>query len=156
MLPGMNASEPRPTPAWAAGLPLDHVAIATNDLDDGSAPFALLGLQVNGDDEDVPTQRVRVRMLRAGAVRVELLAPMGDDGPVARFLAKRGPGLHHVAFRVADVGAELTRLRAAGVQLIDEAPRPGHGGTLVAFVHPRSAAGVLVELVQHALPDDRA
>src|SRR5690606_34250020 len=121
MLPGMNATEPHPTPAWAAGLPLDHVAIATNDLDEGSAPFTLLGLRVDGDDEDVATQRVRVRMLRAGAVRVELLAPMageGDDGPVARFLAKRGPGLHHVAFRVSDVEAELTRLRSAGVELI--------------------------------------
>lgn len=159
MLPGMTASEPHPTPAWAAGLPLDHVAIATDDLDVGAAPFTLLGLQVDGDDEDVSTQRVRVRMLRAGPVRIELLAPMrgeGDDGPVARFLTKRGPGLHHVAFRVADVEAELTRLRAAGVELIDDAPRPGHGGTRVAFVHPRSAGGVLVELVQHGRPDDRA
>ncbi|MFO7546282.1 MAG: methylmalonyl-CoA epimerase [Trueperaceae bacterium] len=152
----MNASAPHPPPAWAAGLPLDHVAIATNDLDAGSAPFTLLGLQVDGDDEDVPTQHARVRMLRAGTVRVELLAPIGDDGPVARFLAKRGHGLHHLAFRVVDVGAELTRLRAAGVEVIDDAPRPGHGGTQVAFVHPRSAAGVLVELVQHALPDERA
>lgn len=156
MLPKMTASEPHPTPGWAAGLPLDHVAIATADLDAGTAPLALLGLRVEGDDEDVPTQGVRVRMLRAGTVRVELLAPLGEDGPVARFLAKGGQGLHHLAFRVTDVGAELTRLREAGVELIDEAPRPGHGGTLVAFVHPRSVAGVLVELVQHATPDDRA
>lgn len=155
MLPRMSAHEPFPTPRWAEGLPLDHVAIATQDLDAGAGPFTLLGLRVDGDDEDVLTQDVRVRMLLAGTVRVELLAPLGDDGPLARFLAKRGPGLHHLAFRVADIDAELKRLHAAGVVLIDEAARPGHGGTRVAFVHPRAAAGVLVELVEHPRPDDR-
>ena len=81
---------------------------------------------------------------------MELLAPLGDDTPVGRFLARRGPGLHHVAYRVDDVGAALDGLRAAGVRLIDEAPRSGIRGSRVAFLHPSAAGGVLTELVQPA------
>jgi len=132
-----------------AGAPLDHVAIAVADLDAATAAYALLGLVRAEPDEVVAEQGVTVRALRGGAVLLELLAPAGDDGPVARFLSKRGPGLHHVALRVDDLSAELERLAAAGVPLIDRAPRPGRAGTRVAFVHPRFAGGVLIELVEH-------
>jgi methylmalonyl-CoA/ethylmalonyl-CoA epimerase len=83
-----------------------------------------------------------------GAGRIELIAPIGDDSPVARFLARRGPGLHHLAYRVPDLAATLAEMRARGVPLIDETPRPGAHDRLVAFVHPRGAGGVLIELVQ--------
>lgn len=140
--------------AWAhgplAGLPLDHVGIAVADLAAADA-YAALGWRAAGADEDVPGQRARVRMLRGGpGPSLELLAPLGDDGPVARFLARRGPGLHHVAFAVPDLEAALARLAAAGAPLVDAAPRPGHGGHRVAFVHPSWAGGVLVELVERA------
>jgi methylmalonyl-CoA epimerase len=89
-------------------------------------------------------------MLPAGEPRVELLEPTGPDSPVAKFISKRGPGIHHVAVRVPDIRAALARLKAEGARLVDEEPRNGAGGCLVAFVHPASAGGVLLELVEHA------
>ncbi len=149
MLPGMRSTDRAPVPAWADGWPLDHVAVAVPDLGAAAAAFDVLGLPTAGPDEEVGSQGVRVRMLRAGPTRIELIAPLGAEGAVARFLQRRGAGLHHIAFRVPDLGATLARLREAGVELIDDRPRPGHGGSRVAFVHPRSCAGVLVELVEH-------
>ena len=95
-------------------------------------------------------QGVEAVSLHVGPSRIELLAPLGPDTPVGRFLAKRGPGLHHVAFRAADVGAELRRLAAEGVELIDQEPRPGLFGLQVAFVHPEATGGVLAEFVGDA------
>ena len=129
------------------GWPIDHVGIAVPDLEAGATPWLALGLPVE-EDEEVPSQGVVVRLLRAGDGFVELLAPLRTDTPVGRFLASRGPGLHHVAFRVGDVAAELARLRGEGARLIDETPRPGRGGSRVAFLHPRWAGGTLIELVQ--------
>jgi methylmalonyl-CoA/ethylmalonyl-CoA epimerase len=129
------------------GWPIDHVGVAVPDLDAGAAPWLALGLPV-AEDEAVPSQGVVVRLLHAGDGFVELLAPLRADTPVGRFLASRGPGLHHVAFRVGDVAAELERLRGEGARLIDETPRPGRGGSRVAFLHPRWTGGVLIELVQ--------
>jgi methylmalonyl-CoA/ethylmalonyl-CoA epimerase len=129
------------------GWTIDHVGIAVPDLEAGAAPWLALGLP-HAEDEEVPSQGVVVRLLRAGDGWVELLAPRDDASPVARFLASRGPGLHHLAFRVGDVAAELARLRADGARLVDEVPRAGRGGSRVAFLHPRWAGGVLVELVQ--------
>lgn len=133
----------------AAGLAIDHVGIAVHDLDEGVAPWSLLGLPVV-DDEVVPEQGVRVRLLRAGDAAVELLAPLDATSPIARFLERRGPGMHHVALRVDDVDAELARLLRAGARAVDLAPRPGRAGSRVAFLHPAWAGGVLVELVQPA------
>lgn len=140
-------------PQALAGLPLDHVAIAVAGegaagLDAAATPFRLLGLRPVGPDEEVPTQGVRVRALGAGPTLVELLAPTVPDGPVARFVARRGPGLHHIALRVPDLDAALHDLRDAGARLLDDAPRPGRAGSRVAFVHPSFAGGVLIELVQ--------
>ena len=100
--------------------------------------------------ETIAEQGVEAALLEAGHSHVELLAPLGDDTPVGRFLAKRGPGLHHVAYRVDDVAAALDELRAAGVRVIDEQPRTGIRGSRAAFLDPAASGGVLTELVQPA------
>lgn len=129
---------------------LEHVGIAVADLEAALAFYRdALGLEV-GLPEDVAAQRVRVHMVEAGAAALELLEASSGDSPIARFLERRGPGLHHITLRVDDVAAALEELRARGVRLIDEVPRPGAHGTLVAFIHPSSAHGVLVELSQPA------
>ena len=128
---------------------IHHVGIAVRDA---AAATALYGVLTGGSmlhEATVPEQGVRAVAGRlAHGPLVELLEPTGDDTPVGRFLAKRGEGMHHVAYEVADVAAELARLRAAGFTLIDEAPREGLFGLQVAFVHPESVMGVLCELVQ--------
>ncbi len=131
------------------GLPLDHLGIATPDLEIGSAPYIALGLVPDGPDEVVESQHVMVRAFRAGETLIELLAPTAPDSPIAAFLQKRGPGLHHAAFRVVDLETEMTRLQALGVTLLNAEPRPGRAGTRVAFLHPRWGAGVLIELCEH-------
>ncbi|HZQ83000.1 MAG TPA: methylmalonyl-CoA epimerase [Gaiellaceae bacterium] len=129
---------------------LHHVGIAVDDLDAAVARYqALFGATVEHRAR-VEEQGVEAVSLHVGPSRIELLAPLGPDTPVGRFLAKRGPGLHHVAFRAADVGAELRRLAAEGVELIDQEPRPGLFGLQVAFVHPEATGGVLAEFVGDA------
>ncbi len=126
---------------------IHHLGVAVDDLEAAIERWtSLFGARVE-HRERVEDQGFEAASLRVGAARVELLAPLGPDTPVGRFLAKRGPGMHHVAFGVADVGAELARLRAAGTQLVDERPRRGMFGLEVAFVHPDAAGGVLAELV---------
>jgi methylmalonyl-CoA epimerase len=130
-------------------MKIEHIGIATRSIEEALGFWRdALGLEV-GHTETVEGQGVHVAMLPAGGPSVELLEPTGPDSPVARFLEKRGPGIHHIAFRVADIRAALARLKAAGARLIDEEPRAGAGGCLVAFVHPATAGGVLLELVQH-------
>ncbi len=127
---------------------LDHVGVAVEDLDAALETYtAGLGLPL-GHRETVAEQGVEAVLLDVGGSHVELLRPLGAETPVGRFLARRGPGLHHVAYGVDDVEAELGRLRAAGLRLLDEHPRRGIRGSLVAFLHPRSTGGVLTEIVQ--------
>jgi methylmalonyl-CoA epimerase len=127
---------------------LDHVGIAVDDLEEAVARYRrTLGLEPV-HRERVEDQGVEEVLFRVGASYVQLLGALGPETPVGRFLASRGPGLHHVAYRVDDVAAALERLRAEGVPLVDETPRPGSRGTRIAFVHPRGMGGVLVELVQ--------
>lgn len=133
-------------------LSLDHVAVAVPSIAAARPVFESLLGAASSVAETVAAQRVTVQFMGRGPGRLELLEPNAADSPVARFLERRGPGLHHIAYRVADLAAELARLDAAGVQLIDRVPRPGAGGHLVAFIHPRSCAGVLVELVEAADP----
>lgn len=128
-------------------MKLHHVGIATGDLDEARRRYELLGYRLEAE-EGLASQGVRAAMLRSGDDRLELLEPTGPDTPVGRFLAKRGPGLHHLAFACDSVAAELEKLRRQGARLIDEKPRPGFGGHLVAFVHPNWAGGVLIELVE--------
>jgi methylmalonyl-CoA/ethylmalonyl-CoA epimerase len=136
---------------WLVKATLDHVGIAIDGLDDALSFYRdALGLEIELE-EDVPSQQVRVHFLGGGAAegaRLELIEASAASSPVARFLERRGPGLHHVALRVDDLPAVLAALAARGVRLIDESPRPGAHGTVVAFVHPASTQGVLVELVQ--------
>jgi methylmalonyl-CoA/ethylmalonyl-CoA epimerase len=126
---------------------IHHVGIAVDDLEAAIARWTMLIGAVVEHRERVEDQGVEAASLRVGDSRVELLAPLGDETPVGRFLAKRGPGMHHVAFETADVGAELGRLRAGGFELIDETPRRGLFGLQVAFVHPEATGGVLAEFV---------
>ncbi|HEX3143468.1 MAG TPA: methylmalonyl-CoA epimerase, partial [Pyrinomonadaceae bacterium] len=106
-----------------------------------------LGLNVV-ETEEVASQKVRVAMLPVGESRIELLEATAADSPISKFLAKRGPGIHHVAFNVDDIRAALAELKSKGARLIDEEPRTGAGGCLVAFIHPSSTGGVLIELVE--------
>ena len=127
---------------------VDHIGIAVADLDAALAFYRdALGLEIEAPEE-VPSQRVRAHFIPAGGTALELLEATADDSPIAKFVAKRGPGLHHITLRVDDIGTALAELKARGVRLIDEAPRAGAHGSLVAFVHPSSAHGVLVELKQ--------
>ena len=135
-------------------MKIDHIGIATRGIEESLGFWRdALGLEVK-HTETVEEQGVRVAMLPVGEPRVELLEPTGPDSPVAKFLEKRGPGIHHVAVRVADIRAALARLKTEGARLIDEEPRVGAGGCLVAFVHPAASGGVLLELVQD--PDEPA
>ena len=130
-------------------MKIEHIGIATRSLDDGLKFWRdALGLEVT-HTEVVEEQGVRVAMLPVGEPRIELLEPTRDDSPVAKFLEKRGAGIHHIAVRVDDIKGALARLKERGARLIDETPRVGAGGCLVAFVHPSSANGVLLELVEH-------
>jgi len=129
---------------------LDHIGIAVSDLPASLAFFKdVLGLHVE-TSEEIASQKVRAHFLTAGQSTLELLEPTAPESPIARFLEKRGPGMHHVALRVDDIGAALAHLKARGIRLIDERPRPGAEGSLVAFIHPSAAHGVLVELKQPA------
>jgi methylmalonyl-CoA/ethylmalonyl-CoA epimerase len=127
---------------------LDHIAVAVSDLEKGLTLYVqLLGLDHEGTEE-VPEQRVRAALLRAGATRIELVEPTGPDSPIARFIERSGEGLHHIAFQVGHIESALEKLKAHGVRLIDEAPRQGVEGSRIAFVHPSATGGVLIELVQ--------
>lgn len=131
---------------------LDHVGIAVDDLDAALEFYAgALGLEVEAS-EDVPSQGVRAHFVRVGSAALELLEATAEESPVRRFVDRRGAGLHHVTLRVDDVAAALARLKARGVRLVDETPREGAEGALVAFVHPSAAHGVLVELKQERSP----
>ena len=129
-------------------MKLHHIGIATNQLAEGLAVWRdVLGLEIDAT-EDVAEQGVRVAMLPIGETHVELLQPLHPNSPVGKFLAKRGPGIHHIAIEVEDIQASLAALAGKGARLIDEEPRVGMGGCLVAFIHPSSTNGVLLELVQ--------
>jgi methylmalonyl-CoA/ethylmalonyl-CoA epimerase len=130
-------------------MKIEHIGIATRSLDDALSFWRdALGLEVT-HTEIVEEQGVRVVMLPVGEPRIELLEPTHADSPVAKFLEKRGAGIHHIAVRVDDIRATLKRLKESGARLIDESPRTGAEGCLVAFVHPSAAGGVLLELVEH-------
>jgi methylmalonyl-CoA epimerase len=129
---------------------LDHVAISVRDLDEAVARFVDdLGLVLEGI-EDVPSAVTRTAFLPLPApTSIELVTPLGGQGPLVASLAKRGPGLHHLCFRTDDIDADVAKLRARGWTFTTDAPTPGAHGTRIIFVHPRSAGGVLIELAEH-------
>src|ERR1041385_3829538 len=117
-------------------MKIDHIGIATNSIAEMSAVYRdALGLDV-AETEEVASQKVRVAMLPIGESRIELLEATSEDSPISKFLAKRGPGIHHIAVRVEDIRASLAELKQKGARLIDEEPRVGAAGCLVAFIHP--------------------
>jgi methylmalonyl-CoA epimerase len=130
-------------------MKIDHIGIAVESLADAVKVYEqALGLEVAGYDE-VEGFGVRVAMLNIGESYLELLEPTEPDSPVAKFMAKRGQGLHHVAVRVENIAEAVERLKASGIRLIDPNPRPGAHNTRVVFIHPSSTNGVLLELVEH-------
>ncbi|HEX3229960.1 MAG TPA: methylmalonyl-CoA epimerase [Pyrinomonadaceae bacterium] len=130
-------------------MKIDHIGIATDSIAEVATFYReALGLKIE-EIEDVAEQKVRVAMLPIGESRIELLEPTTSDSPISKFLAKRGPGIHHLAVQVEDIRESLRKMKDEGARLIDEEPRTGAGGCLVAFVHPSSTGGVLVELVEN-------
>jgi methylmalonyl-CoA/ethylmalonyl-CoA epimerase len=127
---------------------LDHIGIAVADLNEALEFYrGALGLEI-GPPEEVASQRVRAHFIPVGGAALELLEATAPESPIAKYVEKRGPGLHHVTLRVDDIRAALSHLKDRGVKLIDAEPRAGAHGSLVAFIHPSSAHGVLVELTQ--------
>jgi len=127
---------------------LDHIGIAVKDLDAALGVFRdLFGLSFKGIEE-VPEQRVKVAFLPVGDTKLELLAATGPQGPVAKFIERRGEGVHHIALHVEDLEKTMAQLKEQGIRFIDEEPRQGAGGARIAFVHPKSTYGVLVELCE--------
>ena len=127
---------------------INHIGIAVKSLDE-TLPFYRdnLAMPFKGIEE-VAEQKVRVAMLGIGESKIELLEPTSDDSPVAKFMEKNGPGVHHVAYEVTDIEAAIAQMKAQGARMIDEVPRNGAHGTRIAFVHPKSSNGVLTELCQ--------
>lgn len=127
---------------------INHIGIAVKSLDE-TLPFYRdnLCMELKGIEE-VAEQKVKVAMLAVGESKIELLEPTSDDSPVAKFLEKNGPGIHHVAYEVADIEAAIAKLLADGTRMIDEKPRNGAHGTRIAFIHPKSSNGVLTEICQ--------
>ena len=127
---------------------INHIGVAVESIAEAARFYKdVLGLPLEGE-ETVASQKVRVAFLTVGDTRIELLEATAEDSPVKKFIDGKGPGVHHLAFDVDDIEAELARLKSAGVRLIDETPRPGAHGTRIAFVHPKEARGVLVELTE--------
>ena len=129
---------------------IDHVGVAVEDLDASIALYEQTYAMTLVHRETVTEQGVEAVLLDVGENHVELLAPLGEDTPVGRFLAKKGPGIHHVAYQVTDIDAELARIKKSGLRLIDEQPRTGIRGSRVAFLHPSATGGVLTEIVEPA------
>ena len=129
---------------------IDHIGVAVESIDDALKLYETSYEMTLVHREVVEEQGVEAVLLDLGENHVELLQPLGPDTPVGRYLAKRGAGIHHVAYQVTDIDAELERLREAGVQLIDQTPRIGIRGSRVAFCHPKSTGGVLTEIVEPA------
>ncbi len=127
---------------------IDHIGIAVKDLNEAIRFYeGLLGLKVT-EIEEVPDQKVRVAFLPTGDSEVELLESTSPDGPIARFIEKNGEGIQHIAFRVDNIEEKLADLKSKGIRLIDEKPRRGAGGAMIAFLHPKSTFGTLVEICE--------
>ena len=130
-------------------MKIDHIGIAVKSLKDALKVYEnAIGLNIEGYDQ-VDEQGVRVAMLTIGESRIELLEPTGPESPIEKFMTKRGEGIHHIAVHVPDIEVALERLKTAGLRLIDSTPRKGAHNTRVAFIHPASTHGVLLELVEH-------
>lgn len=128
---------------------IDHIGFAVHDIEEAIAFYSRTFDIASWERVAMPDRHMAAALAQVGDTLLELIAPTSDEATFAKFLAERGPAMHHIAYRVDDIVATLAELKARGVQLIDEAPRPGLHGTLVAFLHPKSTLGVLIELVQY-------
>jgi methylmalonyl-CoA/ethylmalonyl-CoA epimerase len=128
---------------------INHIGIAVKDLDEAIAFYRKLGLEVEGT-ETVESQKVKVAFIPVGDTRIELLAATDDESPIAKFIEKRGEGIQHLAFSVSDISSELKNAESEGIRLIDKEPRVGAHNSKIAFLHPKSTNGVLVELCQES------
>lgn len=127
---------------------IDHIGIAVKDIDKQIKIYSeMLGI-TPGKTEIIEEQKVKVAMFQVGEIRIELLQATSVDSPIAKFIEKRGEGIHHIAYRVEDIDDQLRRLKKKNMVLIDEQPKIGEGGSLIAFIHPQSTSGVLTELCQ--------
>ena len=127
---------------------IEHIGIAVNSLEEGEKMYeSLLGVS-SYKRETVESEKVITSFFRQGPNKIELLAPIGEDGPISKFLAKKGPGIHHIAYAVTDIQSEMKRLTEEGFTLLNHEPKKGADNKLVCFVHPKTAGGVLVELCQ--------
>ncbi len=130
-------------------MKLDHIGIAVKDLEEAKKLYGdVLGFTVS-EPEELPDRKLKFVMVDVGGANVELLSPTHPDSAIAKFLDKRGPGIHHICYRVDDVNQKIEKLKAAGLRLVDQEARPGAHDTLVAFIHPSSAGGVLTEICQY-------
>lgn len=136
------------SPTWV----VDHIGIAVSDLDDAIKLYTSRTSTVVTLRERLEAHGVELAFLSTGGAKLELLMPLRADTPLGRFIAKRGPGLHHICYEVSDIRGELSRLASEGANLIDTTPRHGAGGTLIAFVEPSSFSGVLTELCEYPTP----
>lgn len=131
---------------------IDHIAIAVNDMDEAAKFYTdILQLDLCGV-EVVTEQKTKVGFLKIGGSNIELVQPASDDSPLAKFLETRGPGIHHICLEVDDIQKEVEKLKKRGARMIDDTPRPGAHNTRVAFIHPKSSGGVLIEL--NEFPED--
>ena len=131
-------------------MKLDHIGIAVKDLDEAKKFYGdILGFTIS-EPEELPDRQLKLIMVDVGGANVELLVPTHPDSAIAKFLDKRGPGIHHICYRVDDVNQKLEKLKAAGMQLIDQQARPGAHNTLIAFIPPSRAGGVHTEICQDA------
>ena len=128
---------------------VDHIAFAVRDIEEAIAFYGKMFDVTEWERIAMPERHMAVAVARVGDTLLELIAPTSEEAAFAKFLRERGPGMHHIAYRVDDIAAALVKVKAQGVQLIDEQPRPGMHDTLTAFLHPKSTLGVLIELVQH-------
>lgn len=142
-----NSRSPNRVPSPLAAADLHHVAVVVADLDTALTRYASLGF-ADAERFTLPDQAITAATFRTGSGYLEIIQPTAPDGPIARFLAKRGEGLHHVAYQVPDVAMALRQLGTLGVRLIDEKPRQGAHGWRIAFIHPEAGNGVLIELVE--------
>lgn len=131
---------------------IDHIGVAVRSIEEARRIYEAMGLEVE-EIEEVPSEGVRVAMIPCGGTRIELLEPTREDSPIAKFLERRGPGLHHLCLGTDDVRADDAALRSGGYRLLRDEPSPGAGGSLVQFIHPKSGGGVLLELAEPTGPD---
>lgn len=131
------------------GLVLDHIGIAVNSLDEAGQVYEMLGLGPSYPDELIKSQNVKVRVYQVGESMLELLEAISSDSPIAKYIAKKGVGIHHLALRVENLEAEIERLLALGARFISTKPRAGRANTRIVFLHPKWSKGILIELVEH-------